>query len=312
MLTEPSISISSILHSISTHYGLEVTSLAFMKGGECSWGYKVESSDHKIYFLKIHTGIQSPDIRLQVLLRLHEECGINSIVYPIKTKTNQAFFFLDSYPTAMFPFINGNIVADTPLDTDQQFELGVLLGKLHKADEVIGKLELKETFSLDFKTSLIRCLSDFSSEEENKEEKEARVLLQINKEKIIQKLDVLEEISNSLKEKRIEFVICHSDPHGWNIMVDEQRKIYLVDWDGVLLAPKEKDFFMIENTPSLTEGYESIVGKFTLDENILKFYRIRWNLSEIEDWSNRLLYGNENEIQRIHYLDSLKSEISNL
>ena len=35
--------------------------------------------------------------------------------------------------------------------------------------------------------------------------------------------------------------MCHADLHAGNILIDANGAFYLVDWDTLILAPKERD-----------------------------------------------------------------------
>jgi spectinomycin phosphotransferase len=42
-----------------------------------------------------------------------------------------------------------------------------------------------------------------------------------------------------------EFVLCHADIHVGNLLIDSNDKLYIVDWDTVMLAPKERDLMFV-------------------------------------------------------------------
>lgn len=55
-----------------------------------------------------------------------------------------------------------------------------------------------------------------------------------------------EWLAESLAAEPLEFVLCHADIHASNILVDGRDALYIVDWDGPLLAPKERDLMFID------------------------------------------------------------------
>ena len=41
-----------------------------------------------------------------------------------------------------------------------------------------------------------------------------------------------------IQETIAEFVLCHSDIHGGNVLIDGNDAIYIVDWDEPIIALK--------------------------------------------------------------------------
>ena len=40
-------------------------------------------------------------------------------------------------------------------------------------------------------------------------------------------------------------MLCHSDIHGGNVLINGNNPIYIVDWDEPIMAPKERDLMFI-------------------------------------------------------------------
>jgi Ser/Thr protein kinase RdoA (MazF antagonist) len=216
MLTEPNISKSTIKSKIEENYGFQVANLTFVKGGEASWGYKVETNDRKLYFCKIHAGLTDHEKRFELTYKLFKEAGIKNITHPIKTNNGNLVFMLDKYPTALFNFIFGSNANDQPLTEQQRFSLGELLGRIHQAKKAIGDFSIKEDFKYGNTERLLETLdkiNNFLNDSSKYKSKTAQLLLE-NNEKILKRIKELEELGEKLRSQNVDFVICHSEPHA--------------------------------------------------------------------------------------------------
>ena len=92
-----------------------------------------------------------------------------------------------------------------------------------------------------------------------------------------------------MREKTPPHVLCHADFHTWNVLVDDDASMWIVDWDEVVLAPKERDLMFVvggigrglvkpHETASFLVGY----GETEIDAEALAYYRYAWALRDIE------------------------------
>ncbi len=58
-------------------------------------------------------------------------------------------------------------------------------------------------------------------------------------------VDRAETLGKNLQEQPSKFMLCHSDIHAGNVLMDRNNMIYIVDWDEPMMAPKERDLMFI-------------------------------------------------------------------
>lgn len=58
-------------------------------------------------------------------------------------------------------------------------------------------------------------------------------------------VDRAEQLGQKLQGQTHKFVLCHSDIHGGNVLIEGNDSIYIVDWDDPIKAPKERDLMFI-------------------------------------------------------------------
>jgi spectinomycin phosphotransferase len=112
-----------------------------------------------------------------------------------------------------------------------------------------------------------------------------------------------------------ELVLCHSDIHAGNILIDTNNSFYIVDWDNPILAPKERDLMFIggaqgfaghtaqEEETLFYTGY----GQTQIDPIAQAYYRYERIVQDIAAFCEQLLStneGGEDREQSLLYLES--------
>ena len=121
-----------------------------------------------------------------------------------------------------------------------------------------------------------------------------------NYETIATILERTEALSKQMQETDLKFVLCHADIHTANLLLSDDDKICIVDWDETLLAPKERDLlFIIGSIFNDTsdgrwerlffEGY----GETEVDPLALAYYRYDWCVEDIGEFAEDV-FGREN------------------
>jgi spectinomycin phosphotransferase len=89
-----------------------------------------------------------------------------------------------------------------------------------------------------------------------------------------------EQLGKQIQDQSPDFVLCHSDIHGGNVLIDGNDVIYMVDWDDPIMAPKERDLMFIGggvanvwNRSHEEELFYKAYGKTEINMTILAYYR---------------------------------------
>ena len=67
-------------------------------------------------------------------------------------------------------------------------------------------------------------------------------------------------LGEQVRRLQIPCAVCHADIHAANILEDASGRLWVIDWEGLMLAPPERDLFYwrdSEHWPSFQEGYAS-------------------------------------------------------
>ena len=294
MREDPGLDASKISACLEAHYGLRVASVAFLPVGydPNAAAYEVVSSDGGCYFLKIRFG---PIHESGLLVpRALIDLGVRNVLAPLRTRSSALWCPLDGYPgygVVLYPFVRGESAMVAGLSDDQWREFGFTLQAVHNSGlgERLRVRIAVETFSLPSAALLRRLLP--LVEETGFEGAAARRFAAFLRERAGQIRGMLtraETLGGELRTRAFEYVLCHADIHAANILVGEDGRIHLIDWDGPLIAPRERDLlFVVGSKIARTverreeelffEGY----GPVEVDTTALVYYRYERIIEDI-------------------------------
>jgi hypothetical protein len=105
-------------------------------------------------------------------------------------------------------------------------------------------------------------------------------------------------------------VLCHGDLIGDNLLRDRGGRLWLVDWDGATLAPRERDLalFAGQGFQRFLDNYQRAAddGGFDLDPDLVAFFLLRRNLDDLVDWLGAVLGNDRPDEQRRGDLDGVQ------
>lgn len=308
MISEPTIDKTQLIPLLEESYNIKVETILFNPKGEASWSYSIETSDKK-YFLKL---IKSKDFNsdpYEFTFRLFSEGNIQNIVHPLKVASGEISLLFEEFNLVLFDYIDGKTIREQALNEHHLEELGEILAKIHQSKDIVGAYTQKEGFDNPHKADIINIYKSLESLGELNEIQEKTKHLYLDyKEKFLDEQNKLEELISKLKSQNIEFVNCHGEPSPGNVIVSKDGKIYLIDWDFPLFAPKEKDLlFFDKNFTHVLAGYQKVVPDVEINEDVKRYYGLLWNVQEIADWGTRILFEDISLEEQNHSYDELLS-----
>lgn len=267
--------------------------------------YRVVAVDNAVYFLKLRKVFHEVLVAVPLFLATKH---IQEIIIPLKNKFKENWSDFGEYKMILYPFIEGKNGFEIELSHHHKQRLGSALRAIHGAtiSKELKTLIPKEDFSSQHRNALKNFLTQI--EQQNFHEPIAAKLVDFIKSKrdeIKQLIENAERLASALKQKDLELVLCHSDIHGGNILISEADKLYIVDWDAPLLAPKERDLMFIGG--GIDRIWKSVVdqeiffkgyGTTTLNLAALAYYRHERIIVDMVELCTQLLVSNEGGADR--------------
>ena len=253
MREKPGISDEQIRVCLREEYGLSPVAVDFLPLGlDTNAGvYRVAGADRSPYLLKVKTGrLYEPSCLVPRYLR---DQGIAQVVAPLPTRRGALWTEVGQWTAMLYPFIEGVTGWDPPMTGEHWKIVGAALQRVHQVDLPTGGFESlrRETFDPSGYARWIRAfeVQQAGSSDGSASEQALRSLWLQHAPTIHTMMTSMEALAAVLQDQSGPHVVCHADLHPANIIRDRAGRAFVVDWDDVMLAPKERDFIFVGDAP---------------------------------------------------------------
>ncbi|MEU4391487.1 phosphotransferase [Kribbella sp. NPDC023855] len=221
--------------------------------------------------------------------------GIPGIPSPARTASGDLFRYYEGKRLTVTQWIDGSRAADSGLTLDQWTEYGALLARVHAAEPpAVLRDGLPRHSPVDARIpALVEELQQRLATQPPADDIEAELAAVWSEYR--PKLITLAMTRPA--EPTGPKVICHADPHLGNVLVGDS--VQLIDWDDVVLAPREQDLmFMLggmgdlgPTTSAQLTAFLTGYGDIAIDESAVRYYRHVRALEDVALWSQQALTG---------------------
>lgn len=305
-----------ILECLKSHYGIDVVALEILPLGADmnSSVYRADSSDKLAYFVKLKQG-HDHDISVDIV-GLLQAAGMQQIISPVKTTDGQLTKRIDDFTLIVYPFIEGEDGFVSALSEAQWIIFGKALRQVHEIELPLPLQNRvrREEYSPQWRES-VRALYAASQDEISGDEPAFKLFkfMQENATTIHRLVDGAEQLAEKIQNEHSKFVLCHSDIHAGNVLIDKNKKLYLVDWDAPIMAAKERDLMFIGagvgnvwNNPQEATFFYQGYGKTEINMTMLAYYRHERIVEDIALYGWNLLLttdgGNDRALMYQHFM----------
>ncbi len=316
MKEKPHLPDTRLIDRIGEAYGVPVSRVEFLPIGDISSAkYRVVTNEPAAYFLKLRKG-KIKEISLRVPECLHQQ-GIDQVLSPLKTREGRLWTNLEAYTCILYPFIKGRNGFQKPLTDHQWIGLGAALQRAHSVNlppDLLRQVP-SDTCSPCWRESVRRFLAQAESipYEEPVAVKMAAGL-RMHRDEIRYVIERADALGKALLSQPAQQVLCHTDIHAGNLLLEENGAWHMIDWDDPMMAPKERDLMFIGggiggiwNTAReealFFQGYR---GE-DIDRTALTYYRYERIVSDIAEFCQQILSTTEGGADRERSLQKFNS-----
>ncbi|MFN8529723.1 MAG: aminoglycoside phosphotransferase family protein [Anaerolineae bacterium] len=317
MLEKPAIEDSAIVACLRSAFGLNVSHLEFLPlGADVNTAvYRAFNGDD--WFIKLRRG-SFLESTVTVPYHLHKQ-GNRNVIAPIPTRTGNLWVELNEYKLMVFPFIEGKDGFTVDLSPEQWSEFGRALKSLHTTAlpaEVTAAIPL-ETFSPEWRTVVREYLAVAKQRIYSDPVAQQLAALLRQKESVINQLiEHAERLIPIVQARSLPSIVCHADIHVGNVLLTTNGTLYIVDWDTLTMAPKERDLMFIggglgggglhpeEEGAAFYLGY----GQTDIDRAAVAYYRCERIVEDIAAYCAQILLTEGDSADRTEGLAQLRSQ----
>jgi spectinomycin phosphotransferase/16S rRNA (guanine(1405)-N(7))-methyltransferase len=287
---------SAVVDALMAGWGLGIVSAEYLPLGFGSHHWRIVDDQHSSWFatvddlrLRLLGGSDSvADARARlraalVTTRAIADAGSDFAVAPIRrTDTEVLGVIGDTYTVALYPYVEGRHFGfGDELGPQERPGVVEILAELHSTAEPIRRTAMVESFEVPQRELLLGALRDLANVWETGPYGEpARELLAAHASLVESMLARHDGQAVEARRHPERMVLTHGEPHPGNL-IETSEGWRLVDWDTTLIAPPERDLWLLHPTDHPAESaYSDHTGR-RLERPMLTYYRQGWALNDI-------------------------------
>ncbi len=306
MLTPPALAPDLIIARLLDDYGLRIRQVTFLPIGAdiTAAVYRVEPESGGAYLLKLRRGdFHEVAAVAPAFLRAH---GVRRVMAPLPATDGRLWVSGQGFNWMLYPFVEGKDGYEATLSDAQWVALGKTLRAIHDAalpSDLIQRLPREE-----YAPRLRDTVTQFAREAERRSygdpiAAKLAAFWRAERSEIRLIVERAGALAQELRKSAPRFVVCHGDLHPGNLLLGADDALSIVDWDTVILAPKEHDLMFVgsnlsgvwddaRETALFYQGY----GATALDPIALSYYRYERIVADLVAYGEQI-FGAQGSVE---------------
>ncbi|MBA3277876.1 MAG: phosphotransferase [Geodermatophilaceae bacterium] len=295
----------ALVAQIRTDFGVSLRSMSQISGGQDSDAVliRAETVGGAMLAVKVSRHVQVGP--LQVCAFLAESVG-SGIPAPLPARSGLPYSVLNGRRLSLTPWISGRRAFEAGMDAHQWKAFGALLSQVHAtapAPPITDRLptesyQTREAAIVRVLDQRIRGLQ--AGRPGGSDDPLTGALVckwNAASDCLAVILAQIDGLGDELRAGAAAQVVCHGDAHIANVLLDDGGALWLLDWDEVVRAPRERDLMFViggvladapvtaQQQAWFFDGY----GAVEIDPLHLAYYRCSWALQDVADYAARIL-----------------------
>jgi spectinomycin phosphotransferase len=268
--------------ALRTHYAIDGAAIEPTEAGQdvAARRFRVDSR----YFVKVRPASDPRDAAATAVRELRDH-GLREAVAPIRSQAGGLTVRWGEHSLSVYPLIDGVNGMRSGLNEQQWRAFGAFARQLHTSSAHLDlPAETYRPAELDLLPQIDAAVAG-----------EHSAFWRAHHEEILALAARTEALGRELAQLALPLVVCHADLHTNNVMIDRGGALRVIDWDDLVVAPKERDLmFVIEGidtrlvSPQQTTLFLDGYRDTATNDIALAYYRHAWAVQDIGGYGKQV------------------------
>lgn len=287
MRDEPAeISSDLVAGILNEHWGFVATEVAYAPVGFGSHHWIATATNEPRWFVTADRLDRDGQVSIEAALGATKELADEDyefVVAPLPDRAGRLVReVLPGWAMAVLPYLQGWSTADGAWnDPAERAQIARILGRLHTAPtpEALQRWD----FAVPGRETLFADLDRPWSGGPYSEPTRLRLTGALDY--LHARLAQYDALVREIEASDEPWVVTHGEPHSANVVRTTDGRMRLIDWDTVLLAPRERDLAAVLGGPTdVLPAYQAEAGPVSPRAAALELFDVRWSLAEIASY----------------------------
>lgn len=278
LLPDVSIDVGSLAKLLAEEFDVSGPTPEFVPAGGDSWSYRAGP-----WWISVRRDRQGHFPANYEAARELRDAGYEFVLAPFRGRSGRVVHSVNGRPVVVTEFVEARANYRDGLSQVQRQDLARAVDELHSAR--VSADVRSESFDLPFADELERALSRAiaGSDMAGPLGSDVSDLIRRNGARIGDWREDITVCQERCRASPGELVLTHGEPEPPNVIITPDGEPLLLDWGDLLQAPPERD------VPSL----RSLGIARPARRDFLRFYELRWILSEVSEYVDRFTSPHE-------------------
>ena len=278
LLPDPSIDVGSLAQLLVDEFGANDLTPTFVPAGGDSWSYRAGP-----WWVSVRRDRQGHFPESYEAARELRDAGYEFVLAPLRGRSGHVVHTVGGRPVVVTEFVEARANYREGLAPVHRQELARAVKALHSAR--VSADVRSELFDLPFADELERALARAAagSHAAGPLGSDVSDLVSRNGARIGDWREEIAVCRERCRRAPGELVLTHGEPEPPNVLITPDDELLLLDWGDLLRAPPERDALSLR----------SLAIAQPARRDFLRFYELRWILSEVAEYVSRFTSPHE-------------------